>query len=113
MKKLNAILLLLVLAIQLFFGSAYASKTEKSEPFDVSEFIMHHILDAHEWHLWGKGHEGTSIYLPVILWDNGLKIFSSKELYHGEMVAVLPETSASAEESKVMHYMKGKGEATQ
>lgn len=113
MKKLKTILLLLVLVFQLFFGLVHASNTEKSEPFDVSEYIMHHIQDAHEWHLWGKGHEGTSIYLPVILWDNGLKIFSSKELYHGDTIEVLPKASASVEESKAMHYLKGKGAATQ
>ena len=45
---------------------------------------MHHVKDAHEWHLWGPEHGGTSIYLPVIIYDNGLKMFSSSNFYHGE-----------------------------
>lgn len=53
--------------------------------FNVGEMIMHHIKDAHEWHLWGPEHGGTSIYLPVILIDGGLKTFSSSNFYHGEM----------------------------
>ena len=40
----------------------------EGEPFNAVETIMHHIKDAHEWHLWG-GHHGTSIYLPIILID--------------------------------------------
>lgn len=59
---------------------------EEKREFNVSEMIMHHIGDAHEWHLWGGGHEGTSIYLPVILIDGGLKVFSSKHFYHGTPV---------------------------
>ncbi len=39
---------------------------------------MHHVKDAHEWHLWGPEHGGTSIYLPVILkTEDGIKTFSS------------------------------------
>lgn len=58
---------------------------EKEESFNVSEMIMHHIGDAHEWHLWGEGHEGTSIYLPIVLLDDGVKVFSSSHFYHGEV----------------------------
>jgi F-type H+-transporting ATPase subunit a len=59
----------------------------KREEFNANEMIMHHILDAHEWHVMGPDHgEGAvSIYLPVILLDGGLKIFSSSKLYHGEV----------------------------
>lgn len=66
------------------FASA-SSKTDE-EGFNVSEYIMHHIQDAHEWHLWGEGHDATSIYLPVILIDNGVKVFSSSHFYHGKEV---------------------------
>ena len=56
-------------------NTAFANGGEKKEELD----IMHHISDAHEWHLWGK----TTVYLPIILLDNGIKTFSSKDLYHG------------------------------
>lgn len=67
-------------------NSVFANKSlnEKSEAeFNVNEMIMHHVKDAHEWHLWGPEHGGVAIYLPVILYDNGFKIFNSKNLYHG------------------------------
>jgi F-type H+-transporting ATPase subunit a len=56
---------------------------EKHEPFNVGKTIMEHIGDAHQWHLWGDHHTGKSIYLPIILIDGGLKVFSSSHLYHG------------------------------
>lgn len=59
-------------------------KSEEKKAFDANEMVMHHISDAHEWHIMGPEHGGVSIYLPIILWDGGLKVFSSSELYHGE-----------------------------
>ncbi len=61
----------------------HTAQTDKE--FNVNEMIMHHIKDAHEWHLWGPEHGGTSIYLPIILIDGGLKTFSSSHFYHGEV----------------------------
>ncbi len=62
-------------------GAAEAAKDEKYNPVP---FIMHHIQDAHNWHLWGEGHNSVGISLPVILWDNGLKVFSSEKFGHEE-----------------------------
>lgn len=69
--------------------------------FDVSTFIMEHIGDAHQWHLWGGHHDGTSIYLPMIIWDGGLKMFSSSHMYHG----------TSMEGPNGEHYVIGEGPA--
>jgi F-type H+-transporting ATPase subunit a len=79
----NLIFTLLAFA---FTTSAQAGDHHGEETFNANEMIMHHILDAHEWHIMGPSHgEGAvSIYLPVILMDNGLQIFSSSQLYHGE-----------------------------
>ena len=59
--------------------------------FDASTFIMEHIADSHEWHLWtvkgADGHEkNIFIPLPVILYSkqNGLDIFMSDKLAHGQ-----------------------------
>ena len=71
------------------------------EEFNVSEMIMHHVKDAHEWHLWGPEHGGTSIYLPIILkTSEGFKVFSSSHFYHGEIV-----------HDGDSHYYKGEGPA--
>jgi F-type H+-transporting ATPase subunit a len=89
-----------------FVGVSGFSFANEEKEFNVSEMIMHHIKDAHEWHLYGPEHGGTSIYLPVILMDNGLKTFSSKHLYHGEEVTVDVK-----EEGGSLHYIKGVGPA--
>ena len=81
----------LTFLIALFSFTVLASEenTDKGaeEEFNVSEMIMHHVKDAHEWHLWGPEHGGTSIYLPVILkTSKGFKVFSSSHFYHGKVV---------------------------
>ncbi len=65
--------------------------SEEKEAFNPNEMIMHHVLDAHEWHLWdvtdesGRVH-ATSIPLPIILISNGLHVFMSSKFHHGESV---------------------------
>ena len=76
----------LTFLITLFSFTVLASEESKDkgteEEFNVSEMIMHHVKDAHEWHLWGPEHGGTSIYLPVILkTKDGLKMFSSSHFH--------------------------------
>ncbi|WP_430405867.1 F0F1 ATP synthase subunit A [Fluviicola sp.] len=77
------------------------------EEFEVGEMIMHHISDAHEWHLWGGHHNSVSVYLPIILVDGGLKTFSSKHFYHGEAVHTMD--TAKNEHAE---YVLGVGPAT-
>lgn len=116
MIKVRA-LVLTVLAV-FSFGLSFASSTEEShdehsttvsheeeKKFNVVETIMHHIKDAHEWHLWG-GHHGTSIYLPIILMDGGVKTFSSKHFYHGEV-----KTAIDHKSHKEIEYVAGVGPA--
>ncbi|MEN9999085.1 MAG: hypothetical protein RI922_2075 [Bacteroidota bacterium] len=95
------------------FSTAMANTSEagheegnKEEKFNVGEMIMHHIKDAHEWHLWGGHHNSTSIYLPVILIDGGLKTFSSSHFYHGT-----PASSIDHKTQKPVDYMVGVGPA--
>jgi len=78
----------------------------EEKPFNVNEMIMHHVKDAHEWHLWGPEHGGTSIYLPVILMDNGLKMFSSANFYHGT-----PGYATIGADDEQGTYMMGEGPA--
>jgi len=56
---------------------------DEASAFNPSEFIIHHIADAHEIHLWGHTH----IPLPVILYssEHGLDVFMSSAFEgHGE-----------------------------
>jgi F-type H+-transporting ATPase subunit a len=67
-------------------GSASAA-TESSESaaFDPKELIMHHVADAHEFHILGEGDRSVSLPLPIILWtDQGLVTFLSSEFHHDD-----------------------------
>ncbi len=57
----------------------------KSGKFDPGKMIMDHIADAHDWHLWGEGHNSVSISLPVIIYtkSKGITLFSSSRFEHG------------------------------
>ena len=59
---------------------------------EISDYIQHHLKDSHDFSLFSytddqniKHHVGFP--LPVILWDNGLVVFSSSKLHHGESIA--------------------------
>lgn len=56
--------------------SVSAAKVEHGNEESITETILHHIADSHEWHFWGHGEHKVSIPLPVILWtNNGLVSF--------------------------------------
>ena len=71
-----------------FIGTTAFGKEETDEKFNASAFIMEHIADSHEWHLWTKPNgESVAIYLPVILYskEKGFDVFSSKKIAHGHV----------------------------
>jgi len=78
-----------VLALFLVTSSAKASE-DSGEKFDATSMIIHHIKDAHDWHLFDtKNADGTthavSIPLPIILLTEGnLDVFLSSEFHHGQ-----------------------------
>ncbi|MGD1846278.1 MAG: F0F1 ATP synthase subunit A [Salibacteraceae bacterium] len=80
------------------------------EPFDAGAMIMHHVLDAHEIHIVGD----FGIYLPVILLDDGIVVFSSNDLYHGVEKTITidgkEENYFSANGYSFMHEHVYKGE---
>ncbi len=60
---------------------------ENGNEFDAATFIMEHVADSHEWHLFttAAGRD-VAVYLPVIIWDrqSGLHLFSSRRIAHGK-----------------------------
>ena len=72
------------------YGKEEASKGDiKSE---IKAYIQHHLQDSYDFSLTSYTKEnGEHVYigapLPVILLDNGLKVFSSSKFHHGETLA--------------------------
>ena len=70
-----------------------ALNEQNIEPTDVKskikEFINHHLLDAHDFTLSVNEETGEhyGFSLPIILWDNGLQVFSSSEFHYGKKTA--------------------------
>jgi F-type H+-transporting ATPase subunit a len=68
------------------------AETPKDLKTEIKEYINHHLLDSYDFHLFswkddaGKEHH-IGFPLPVIVWDNGLHVFSSSEFHHGEAAA--------------------------
>lgn len=82
------LLLLLCTSIQGFSQEHHESHSSEAqaheeEEFDATELIMHHISDAHEFHIADINGEAISMPLPIILWtNNGLVTFMSSEFHH-------------------------------
>lgn len=55
----------------------------------IKAFIQHHLQDSHDFVFFSSEKDGKhwGFSLPVILIDNGLKVFSSSKFNHGETVA--------------------------
>lgn len=60
------------------------SKKEK-----INAYIEHHLQDSHDFTFFSDEETGKhyGFSLPVIIYDNGLKVFSSSKFHHGETVA--------------------------
>ena len=52
---------------------------ETTKEFNAAEFILHHVKDAHDWHIYGEGEDAIHFHLPIILLDEGLVTFSSSK----------------------------------
>jgi F-type H+-transporting ATPase subunit a len=96
----NPFLLKFLLAAVLLLGcnafakeDAFSSDEPKKDlKTEIKEYINHHLKDSHDFSLFSYTNDaGEHIYvgtsLPVILWDNGLKVFSSSKFHHGETLA--------------------------
>lgn len=80
-------------AHEVHVAAAESAHGETAEPQDkkakVDAYIQHHLQDSHDFTFFSDEKEGKhyGFSLPVILIDNGLKVFSSSKFHHGESVA--------------------------
>ncbi|WP_445735884.1 F0F1 ATP synthase subunit A [Mariniflexile sp.] len=100
-RKIQTRLLLLFFTATTFFGFAGELKkdsdqnndTKTSRKQEVKEEVTHHLLDSHDFGIYSYTDDETGevhhvgFPLPIILWDDGLKVFSSSRFHHGEKVA--------------------------
>jgi len=92
----NKFLLVLLLFLGQFTFASEADKgTEehgKDLKTEIKEYITHHLKDSHDFSLFSYTaengeHKYIGAPLPIILWDEGLKVFSSSKFHHGETLA--------------------------
>ena len=77
-----------------FFGFSSENKESESteDELDITEMILHHVSDSHNFHILDWNGHPVSIPLPVILWTNeGLVTFMSSEFHHDEEGKVVVE----------------------
>jgi F-type H+-transporting ATPase subunit a len=94
-KTLNRLLTFLVAVSASFHSFAsdpsQGGKTQEERKKEVSEYVKHHNLDTHDFGLYsytddhGVEHH-VGFPLPIILWSDGLHVFSSSKFHHGEEV---------------------------
>lgn len=66
-------------------GFAVQENDSEDNGFNAKEMIMHHVKDAHEFHIVEWNNKPISIPLPIILYtDNGLVTFMSSEFHHDD-----------------------------
>lgn len=95
-KFTKAILLCVSVLAPLATWSQHEDHAQTEEGTDkrteIKEYINHHVQDSYFFNLYAETDENgvehhVGFPLPVILWDNGLKVFLSSEFGHGEKVA--------------------------
>jgi len=81
---LNSLIRFFLIFVLVFSGviSSFGQgeqELEKGEKLNVSELIIHHVLDDHIWHF----ADGLVLHLPIIVYssEKGLDIFSSSNFY--------------------------------
>lgn len=92
MKHVFLVLTTFFLAIGAFANTTVKETEEKGSIKDeIKAFIQHHLKDSHDFYLGSYTENGEEHYvgyvgLPIILWDNGLNIFSSSKFKHGKAI---------------------------
>ena len=87
MKRIKILPLFMALLALTMTGCSSSGQKE----VDSGSIIIGHVTDAHSWHIADyQGSDGEEhvigINLPIILIDDGLQVFSSKQFHHGHDV---------------------------
>ncbi|WP_372754832.1 F0F1 ATP synthase subunit A [Labilibaculum sp.] len=92
MKNSYRFLLILFFALTVspVFASAeehseHVQATHETEKFEPGNFIMDHIADSYDWHVFSVGDFHATVPLPVIVYSNqtGFHMFMSSNFNHG------------------------------
>ncbi|WP_185869675.1 F0F1 ATP synthase subunit A [Blattabacterium cuenoti] len=75
-----------ILLFFLFFCIFSFVKSNNSDNNKISNTIIEHITDSHEWNIIGSSKNGIIFSLPVFLWNNGLEYFSSSQFSSEKVV---------------------------
>jgi F-type H+-transporting ATPase subunit a len=80
--------------------------TKAAEKAERKAYIQHHLQDSYDFNLFSytkdDGHVAhVGFPLPVILWDDGLKVFSSSKFHHGETVAEVGDDFYKLDHGKI------------
>ncbi len=67
----NVILVITLFTSQISTSFASDSTSVHEKKFNAGEMILHHIVDAHEWHIADVGHTHFTVPLPIILLNQG------------------------------------------
>jgi len=91
-SKLLAVFLLCLGPVLFAKESTDEAQGPEGTKAEIKEYIEHHLQDSHDFSIASYTNEaGEKVHLgfplPVILWDDGLKVFSSSKFHHGETVA--------------------------
>jgi len=89
LKILTSFLLIVTFQVNAQQDTHEENHEEKDLKTEIKEDIDHHIKDSYDF-TFTYDKENNKYYgfpLPIILWDNGLHLFSSSRLNHGESVA--------------------------
>jgi len=111
---LKGIYLFIAIFLLVSFSTISAKETNTKEgevindlKSEIKSYILHHLEDSHDFNLLSYKDKvtGEKIYigmpLPIILWDDGLKVFSSSMLKHGKSVVKSGESYYKLDHGKI------------
>lgn len=115
-KTVSIFLIMVVITplLPLLKGAEPENESAEDKEFNTSEFILDHIADSYEWHIYtnSEGHH-VSVYLPVILYSKytGFHLFSSRHISHGHSYNGFMVPTEGAQKGKVIEetYSNGDG----
>ena len=96
-KTLRSLLSIFIFAVSFTMTASTIENTPEKEgekkdtKTEIKEYIEHHLQDSHDFTLYSyTGDDGEKHHvgfpLPIIIWDDGVQVFSSAKFHHGEEI---------------------------